>query len=227
MVQKRSSGTRNATSEGKRAPGRRGRPPAYDADAALAKAAGAFWETGYAATSLDDLSAATGMHRPSLYGAFGDKRSLYLATVQRYRDASMARTAEILAGHRPLREELASFYAAALATYLAGPTARGCFVIGTATSESVADPEIRARLLGLIHDLDAALEARIKLGRTRGEVAGDPAVLANLASAVLHTLAVRSRAGESRRALEAIAQAGVEMICGASKRKQRAAECSD
>ena len=37
-----------------------------------------FWKDGFAATSLDDISAATGLNRPSLYGAFGDKRALYL-----------------------------------------------------------------------------------------------------------------------------------------------------
>jgi AcrR family transcriptional regulator len=57
----------------------RGRPRAYDPDVALAQAMDTFWHAGYAGTSLDDLSAATGMNRPSLYAAFGDKRALYLA----------------------------------------------------------------------------------------------------------------------------------------------------
>ena len=49
-----------------------------------------FWQGGFAATSLDELSAATGMNRPSLYGAFGDKRDLYLKALQRYREESRA-----------------------------------------------------------------------------------------------------------------------------------------
>lgn len=53
---------------------RRGRPRAYAPDVAIGQALSLFRRTGYAATSLDDLSAATGMNRPSLYGAFGDKR---------------------------------------------------------------------------------------------------------------------------------------------------------
>ena len=50
----------------------------------------AFWKNGYAATSLDDLAAATGMNRPSLYAAFGDKRDLYLKTLTRYQQQSRA-----------------------------------------------------------------------------------------------------------------------------------------
>ncbi|MBI3517067.1 MAG: TetR/AcrR family transcriptional regulator, partial [Proteobacteria bacterium] len=65
-------------------PARRGRPRAYDPEAALAKATAAFWGAGFAATSLDDLCAATGMNRPSLYGAFGDKRALYHHALEHY-----------------------------------------------------------------------------------------------------------------------------------------------
>ena len=74
------------------APKRRGRPRAYQPDVALGKALGLFRKEGFAATSLDDLSAATGMNRPSLYGAFGDKRDLYIKSYQRYRDDARAAT---------------------------------------------------------------------------------------------------------------------------------------
>src|SRR5262245_9273391 len=62
----------------------RGRPRAYDPEQALKQATNAFWQTGFSGTSLDDLSAATNMNRPSLYGAFGDKRAIYLTTIDHY-----------------------------------------------------------------------------------------------------------------------------------------------
>jgi AcrR family transcriptional regulator len=74
-------------------PKRRGRPRAYEPEVALGKALDLFRKDGFAATSLDDLSAATGMNRPSLYGAFGDKRELYIKSYQRYRDDARARWA--------------------------------------------------------------------------------------------------------------------------------------
>ncbi len=84
---------RNGTKEAKPVEARRrGRPRQYDPDQALAKAAETFWKHGYAATSLDDLVVATGMKRPSLYAAFGDKRDLYLKTLERYRDQIRAST---------------------------------------------------------------------------------------------------------------------------------------
>ena len=59
---------------------------------------GAFWQFGYSATSLDQLSDATDMNRPSLYAAFGDKRALYLQTLDRYTERSKE---TIMQGARP------------------------------------------------------------------------------------------------------------------------------
>src|SRR5881392_1944302 len=92
-------------------PKRRGRPRAYDPQVALARAAEVFWKAGYAGTSLDDLAAATGMNRPSLYAAFGDKRDLYLKTLEYYRDESRALARAAMADNPTLRVLLTRFYA--------------------------------------------------------------------------------------------------------------------
>src|ERR1044072_9306933 len=112
---------------------KRGRPRAYDHDTALARAAATFWKAGYAGTSLDDLSEATGMNRPCLYAAFGDKRDLYLKTLEHYRDGGGALTPAGLAGGPPLRVFLKRFYDGALDLYL-GEGPRGCYSIGTAAT---------------------------------------------------------------------------------------------
>src|SRR5947208_14300857 len=85
---------------------RRGRPRAYDPDTALGRAMAAFWDAGYAGTSLDDISARTGMNRPSLYGAFGDKHTLYRHTLDRYRALGRAALDDALTYDQPLREAL-------------------------------------------------------------------------------------------------------------------------
>src|SRR5262245_12046813 len=135
-------------------PKQRGRPRTYDPEVALARVTESFWQAGYSGTSLDDLSAATGMNRPSLYGAFGDKRDLYLKAVARYWELSRAAMREALAYDRPLREALQSLYRKALSMYLSGKSPRGCFAIGTATTEAVGDPKIRASLAEGFHMID-------------------------------------------------------------------------
>ena len=195
----------------------RGRPRAYDPEIALQRATESFWRAGYAATSLDDLSAATGMNRPSLYGAFGDKRELYLAALRRYWELSHVAMEEALAYDRTLREVLRRLYRKALAGYFGGKDGpRGCFAIGTATTEAVRDPKIRALLAEGFQMIDDAFAARIRFARDHGDLpkGADPAVLAMLASATLHTLAIRSRSGALRSTLEAMADATVHLICG-------------
>jgi AcrR family transcriptional regulator len=196
----------------------RGRPRAYDADQAMADATDAFWQAGYSGTSLDALGAAMGMNRPSLYGAFGDKHALYLSTLDRYIEAGLKTMEEALAGDFPLAKALQRVYDTALALYLpAGAEPRGCFLIGTATVEARADAQVRARLAEGLLAFDHAFERRLKRAQAEGELAAraDPAALARVASAILHSLALRSRAGDAPASLRSIAAAGVALICGA------------
>src|SRR5437667_8294891 len=95
-------------------PKRRGRPRAYQPDVALGKALDLFRKDGFAATSLDDLSAATGMNRPSLYGAFGDKRELFIKSYRRYRDDARTAMGDIFRNELPVRKRLERIYAVAL-----------------------------------------------------------------------------------------------------------------
>ncbi len=202
----------------------RGRPRAYDPDRAMDRATAAFWRAGYSATSLDDLTAATGMNKPSLYGAFGDKHALYLATLERYTEAGRVAMVEALKPQLSLREGLRRVYDTALQFYLpADQTARGCFLIGTAATESVEDPEVRKRLREGLRLYDSLFEARFEQARRKGEIAADsdPAALASVASAVLHTLALRSRAGDPENMLRAIAGAGIDLLCGPEREEAK------
>jgi TetR/AcrR family transcriptional regulator, copper-responsive repressor len=197
-------------------PAKRGRPRSYDEDTALAEAMRVFWTGGYAGTSLDELSAATRMNRPSLYAAFGDKHALYGTLIERYRAMARTAMADALAPGRPLREGLRRVYDGALSIYFGGgKDPRGCFMIGTAVTESAADRAVRASLNQGLREIDDAFEARFRQARDTGELArdADPAALAKLASGTLYFLAIRSRAGEPRAVLERAVDAAIGLIC--------------
>ena len=195
---------------------RRGRPREYDPDQALNRAADLFWRNGYAAVSLDDIARATGMNRPSLAAAFGDKRSLYLRTLERYRDASRAQAVELLSISKSLRAFLRRFYAAAIDIYLAGEdVALGCYSIGTAATQAATDPEVRRFLSDSIRGTDAFLTDLFRSAAKRGELHSNanPAGRARVATATLHTLAIRARAGAPRGDLRDIVNAAVGLLC--------------
>ena len=215
MVQK--SKKKSASAPAANEPKRRGRPRAYEPEIALGKALDLFRKDGFAATSLDDLSAATGMNRPSLYGAFGDKRELYIKSYVRYRADARAAMIDIFRGEVPVRERLTRIYAAALDIYLSGESGpRGCFTVMTAASEAVADPEIRAMVLEGFSELDKAFASCFRRAKEKGELppSADPVVLAQLASATIHTIAIRSRAGVPRKELETIVKGAIAVMCG-------------
>jgi AcrR family transcriptional regulator len=195
----------------------RGRPRGFDPETALARARDVFWDGGYAASSLDELSAAMEMNRPSVYAAFGDKEALYLKTLADYRDAGAAGMRAALDPKRPLAEGLRAVYASALSVYCADPVSpRGCLLIGTAAVESVRNPRVRDVMTQSLDLFSSILEERFRQAKKAGEIdaAADPVMLAKLAASIMHSLAVRARAGESRAALQALADAGVAMICG-------------
>lgn len=198
-------------------PKRLGRPRAYDPQSALLRAMERFWKSGYSGTSLDQISAETGMNRPSLYAAFGDKHSLYLKALEFYWQLSLDAMRDALADpNRPLREALMRAYNGQLSIYFTEDgLPRGCFVIGTATTEAVGDPEIRDLLAMGLRKLDADFETCLQRAQARGELKKDtdPAALALLASATLHSIAIRARAGTPRAELREIALKAVTVLC--------------
>jgi len=195
---------------------RRGRPRAYEPEAALQRAMEAFWKRGYSGTTLDDLADATGMNRPSLYAGFGDKRAIYVKALEHYWERGLRGMRGALSEERPLQEGLRSVYEGALSIYFSGDgRPRGCFAMGTATAEVVEDPQIRAAFTRGMRSIDDCFEARFRLARDNEELPpdADPATLAGLASAILSKLAIRARSGSPRAELWDFAQKAVDKIC--------------
>jgi TetR/AcrR family transcriptional regulator, copper-responsive repressor len=195
---------------------RRGRPPSYDRDVALGAIRDVFWDRGFSATSLDDIAAAAGMNRPSLYGAFGDKREMYLAALQKFAVESGRELQKALEAPT-LHEALEAFYLRAIQDYLSGDgNPRGCLVICTAATEATGDPAIRSALAAILGNIDSMLAVRIARAQAEGDscVGGNAMALARVATSVLHSVAVRARAGARRSELLAIARATADLVTG-------------
>ena len=220
MVQKKkkSDGTAIAAAE---SPKRRGRPRAFEPDVVLAKAIDAFRDGGFAATSLDDLSAAMGINRPSLYGTFGDKRELFLKAYARYRQDMNAAFAVAFVPGLSLRHTMEKVYAIAIDIYMSGDNGpRGCFTVMTATSEAMSDPEIRGLVQKALSNGHRTLTKRFELAVAEGDLPKDAniALLAQIGAGAFDTLAIKARARLPKADLETIVKGIVDLICGASRR---------
>jgi AcrR family transcriptional regulator len=200
----------------------RGRPRLYDPDEALDRALGAFWARGFSATSLDDLVAATGMNRPSLYAAFGDKRAIYGLALDRFVERMRAAAGETLFGEPDVARALLRFYEGALEVYFSADPAPGCFIMCTVPSEALSDSTLRRDLDEVMRHLDNALTTRFEQARAAGESVREPRAAAHLAQAVLHSLALRARAGASKAFLRKLAREAVDLLCGSNAARARA-----
>lgn len=187
----------------------RGRPRSFDRDAALVAATRLFWERGYAATSVGELTEAMGIRPASLYAAFGDKRSLFEEAVTAY-----GRTPVGAFMGRALEEEPTAYGAFArilreAARIYADPShPAGCMTITAAVNIAPQDAEVGAFLRELRNANLVAWEARLRTARRTGELPpeADPAALAGYFATVIQGMSQRSCDGAGAAELAAIAE---------------------
>ncbi|MEQ0564864.1 TetR/AcrR family transcriptional regulator [Amycolatopsis sp. NEAU-NG30] len=172
----------------------------FDMDVALDAAMVQFWRAGYAATSVDDLSRATGLNRSSIYASLGDKDSLYLRCLDRYATRYGEQYDQALAGaaEDPLRA-VRAFFDVTLRRIADPAVPDGCLIAQTAMAIPALSPAIAARAV-------RALEAQQKRLRAALTAAALPDArdFAVHFAAVNQSLAVLSRAGASPRELRTV-----------------------
>ncbi|WP_329230778.1 TetR/AcrR family transcriptional regulator [Streptomyces canus] len=184
----------------------RGRPRSFDRATALEKAILAFWEHGYEATSVSDLTRVMGIGAPSLYAAFGDKRSLFEEVVQEYGARYGSFGDRALAEEPTVRAAMERMLREAAVEYTAPGRPHGCLVIHAATNCS--SPEVEESLRVRRNANIAAFESRIRAGIAAGELSADTdaTALARHVGAVIQGMSQQARDGASREELEAVAE---------------------
>jgi AcrR family transcriptional regulator len=194
----------------------RGRPRAFDQDAVLDAVVRVFWKKGYAAASLDDLATAAGVTRPSLYTALGDKRSMYLKALERFAVNLDAQIEHSFSKERTTAQGLADFLRASLDLYLSAREPRGCLVMCTAPAEAFDDSDVRAALDKMLRHLDEQFSLVFESAQSRHEIPPSPPARARaqLASAAIQSLALRSRANQTRSSLLEYINAVSAIIAG-------------
>ena len=171
-----------------------------------------FRSKGYAAVSLDDLSDATGLSRPSLYRAFGNKLSMYVAAMDAFGGQVADEAVPALRDEADVETALAKFFEAMLMIYYRdNDVAPGCLVFGTAPS-SADEAAIQARLMFGIEQLDALMRARLMIAYPDcGGFKLETAV--HLASNTLIAFSARAKSGASKADLVEMGKQSARAIC--------------
>lgn len=182
----------------------------------LGQALETFWAAGYFGTSVDELSLAMGLSRPSLYAGFGDKRTLYLKAIELYCSIERAALERAISEPHPIGHGLRALAQSAITNYVAGALGpRGCFMASVVVTDAASDPIVRRALDASIRDLEARLTERFRRAGETGEIAltAAPELLAHMACDTLYGLALRARAGVPRQELERSAEAAMTLLC--------------
>ncbi|WP_026413965.1 TetR/AcrR family transcriptional regulator [Actinomadura oligospora] len=181
------------------------RPRTFDETRAVEAAVDAFRRKGYEGTSTDDLCAATGLGRGSIYNAFTSKHDLFVRALTQYVEARTAQSAELLESAAPFREKVAALLGSVVTEEYEDGLA--CLVVNTSVELAPRDPEI-ARLLERdyrrrFETARAACERAIRDGELAAD--RDPDALAHFVLAQVSGLRIAARYGAGRAALESIA----------------------
>ncbi len=186
----------------------RGRPRRFDRDAALLAAMRVFWEQGFEAASMTELTEAMGINPPSLYAAFGDKRRLYGEALQRYQERVGCFVPDALAGGTTAQEALANLLARAAEVYAAPGEPKGCMVIHAALPEPEEGDPTATLLRAAQGSLGPTIEVRLRQGQADGDLpaAADVPGLARFYAAVLQGMSTQARQGASAEELARVAE---------------------
>ncbi|MGN9760511.1 TetR/AcrR family transcriptional regulator [Streptomyces sp. SD31] len=184
----------------------RGRPRSFDRETALEKAILAFWEHGYEATSVSDLTRVMDIGAPSLYAAFGDKQSLFEEAVRAYDVRYGSFVDRALAEEPTARAAVARMLREAAAEYTDPAHPHGCLIAHAATNCST--PEVEESLRSRRNSTIAAIRSRIAADLATGALppGADAAALARHTGAMIQGMSQQARDGASREELEALAE---------------------
>lgn len=168
----------------------------------------AFWEHGYEATSIADLTRVMGIGAPSLYAAFGDKKALFSAVVEEYGHTYGAFLGRAFAEEPTARRGVERALREAAVAYTTPGRPHGCLVITAATNATAASADVVAELRERREANVRAVERAIEADRAAGELPADTdaRALARFTAATVQGMSQQARDGATREELEAVAE---------------------
>ena len=187
----------------------RGRPREFDTDDALAEALRIFWQKGYEATSLSDLTEAMGITRPSLYAAFGNKEALFRQALDLYEKDKLAYIGEAV--EAPTARAVAETLLLGSVDVATGGECRGCMgVISMVGCQSV-EPSIRDDVNARAESAKQLIVDRMQRAINAGEfaVSTSATAITRYLLALMQGISVQAQSGASRAELLEVAESAL------------------
>ena len=191
-----------------------GRLKEFDQDKAIDGAVDCFWARGYEATSVRDLADHMGIGGASLYNAYGGKRALFVAALERYANrSSRERIARLEATGQP-RQAIEAFLAEIIERSLKDRARKGCLLVNSALDVAPHDAEIGKVVGGYLEEIRAFFQRNIEAGRRAGQVPRtiDAAGVSAHLLGVLLGIRVLARTRPDRALLESVVRPALSLL---------------
>ena len=189
------------------------RPREFDVDEALQSALEVFWQKGFEATSMQDLVAAMGIQKASLYGTFGDKHSLYMAALRRYQQETLAELTDHLAKATSPLAAITGFVDEVVA-HTARDGRRGCLCVNANIEMAPHDGAVAEQLRDHHERMESLLAATLERARSLGEIPrrAEPRALATFLLGIVVAINVLGKQRASRQQLMAMRDHGLAAL---------------
>lgn len=199
-----------------------GRHRSFDETEVLDRAVGQFWVHGYAATSVRDLGRVMGMSSASLYNAFGDKRSLFKRSLQRYLDRSSRRRVAFLDASTSPREAIETFLNAIVEA--SSQSRDGCLLVNSAAEVAAHDAELGEDVADGLREVEEALHRAVLRGQAEGTISArlDAPTCAKAILGTIVSIRVMSRTASGTTYLRALADSQIATLAPAPTSRLRA-----
>lgn len=183
-----------------------------------------FWRRGYEATSVSDLTEAMGITPPSLYAAFGDKKRLFLASVDRYQAGPGSFAQAALCDEPTAERAMRRLLTDTIESFFEADNPRGCMVVLAATNCTTESNDILDELAARRRAAERVIRDRIIAGREAREIptGTDVEALAGTIVTTLYGLSIKARDGASRAGLRKVVDQVMSMWPRAPGQAERA-----
>ncbi len=206
------------------APRRRGRPRKFDRDQVLDSAVRTFLTYGYEGASLDALTDAMAINRPSLYSTFGNKHDLFIEAMDRYAATVGKQQIAPLLTEPNICRAIEAFYDAVIGSFTSNDQPAGCLIACVATEVGERDEQVRNKVCQMVTRSEAVIARRLQAAQDEGQVSRqfEPQSIARMILSITQALALRARSGSSRDEMTTLASDFTTLLMTNLSQKPRA-----
>jgi AcrR family transcriptional regulator len=177
----------------------------------LNKALNLFWEKGFQATSMIDLSKATGIQRGSLYNAYKSKTTLFIKAFDNYAKQLLEQIEELLS-HPDLKTAITQFFESMTRRLCEDPQGNGCLSTRTMMESQKKDEIIMEKLIELLDNAEALIRKRLDKAKQLGKYDGNSQDTARYLVALSRGLAVIERVYGDENRMKAVYKTAVDTL---------------